>query len=431
MKDPIALRREFHRYPESGWREFRTTVRIIEELHSLGIPVRWGREIHAPEHMLGLPEPETLERCWQRAVEETGREDLLAPMRGGFTGCIAEIRGGLPGPLTVLRVDIDCCEVAESTAADHRPVREGFASLHPNCMHACGHDAHIAIGLGAAARLWEERGSLAGRVRIIFQSAEEGLRGAASMTAAGAVEGADRLFGLHVGILPGPVGRVAVSARGFLSSTKLDAVFHGRSAHAGICPEEGRNALAAGARATLGLLDIPKEVPWFCRVNVGTFHAGTGRNVIPDRAHLAIETRGETAQVNAKVEEIARDVCRTAAEEYGCTVEFFPMGGAGGAECDASLAHRAAAVAKQVAGVTEVLFDVPFGGGEDVTTMMTAVQARGGQATELVLCAGHTAPHHNACFDIDEGVIPLGVEILTQLALEGNENCLPPESGGL
>ena len=210
---------------------------------------------------------------------------------------------------------------------------------------------------------------------------------------------------------------MAVSAKGFLSSTKFDALFHGRSAHAGICPEEGRNALAAGARAALGLLNIPKEVPWFCRVNVGTFHAGTGRNVIPDLACLAIETRGETAQVNARVEEIARDVCRTAAAEYGCTVEFRPMGGAGSAQCDDDLARRAAAVAKQVEGVTEILCDVPFGGGEDVTTMMAAVQARGGEATELVLCAGHTAPHHNGAFEIDEAVIPLGAELLAHLAL--------------
>ena len=86
MKDLIELRREFHRYPESGWTEFRTTVRIIEELHSLGIPVRWGREIHDPERMLGLPEEGVLEACWQRALEATGRPDLLAPMRGGFSG---------------------------------------------------------------------------------------------------------------------------------------------------------------------------------------------------------------------------------------------------------------------------------------------------------------------------------------------------------
>ena len=417
MKDPIELRREFHRHPEPGWTEFRTTVRIIEELQTLGIPVRWGREIHDPGRMLGLPAAERLEGCWQRALEETGREDLLSPMRGGFTGCIAEIEGAAPGPLTVLRVDIDCCEVAESASGEHRPAREGFSSCYPNCMHACGHDAHAAIGLGAAAELWARREELAGTVRLIFQSAEEGLRGAASMTAAGAVAGADRLFGLHVGIVPGPVGRVAVSAKGFLSSTKLDAIFHGRSAHAGICPEEGRNALAAGARATLELLEIPQKVEKVCRVNVGTFHAGTGRNVIPDRAHLAIETRGETAQVNANAEEMARNVCAAAAEEYGCTVEFCLMGGAGGAACDDALARRAAAAAEQLEGVTEILYDVPFGGGEDVTTMMTAVQAQGGQATELVLCADHTAPHHNGSFEIDEGVIPLGVELLTRLAL--------------
>ena len=308
------------------------------------------------------------------------------------------------------RADCDGLPITEKSGCD-------YCSTHLGCMHACGHDAHAAIGLGAAAELWARREELAGTVRLIFQSAEEGLRGAASMTAAGAVAGADRLFGLHVGIVPGPVGRVAVSARGFLSSTKLDAIFHGRSAHAGICPEEGRNALAAGARATLELLEIPQKVEKVCRVNVGTFHAGTGRNVIPDRAHLAIETRGETAQVNANAEEMARNVCAAAAEEYGCTVEFCLMGGAGGAACDDALARRAAAAAEQLEGISEILYDVPFGGGEDVTTMMTAVQAQGGQATELVLCADHTAPHHNGSFEIDEGVIPLGVELLTRLAL--------------
>ena len=418
MKDLILLRRTLHRYAESGWTEFGTTARILEELMAVGIPVHWGRSIHDSARMMGLPAPEVLEACWQRALAETGREDLLLPMRGGFTGCIAEIRGALPGPLTVLRVDIDCCDLRECGEADHRPAREGFASVHENCMHACGHDAHAAIGVGAARLLWQRRQTLRGTVRILFQSAEEGLRGAASMTAAGAIEGADHLFGVHTGILQAPVGTVAVSVRGFLSSTKLDVIFHGLSAHAGICPEKGRNALAAAARAALDLLDIPGHLEGVCRVNVGTFHAGTGRNVVPDLARLAIETRGETAQINAQAEERAYALCRAAAERYGCTVEFRPMGGAGGAVCDAALARRAAEVLRGVEGVTEILEDVPFGGGEDVTTMMAAVQARGGQATELLLPCAHSAPHHNSRFDMDETVIPLGAEVLARLAME-------------
>ena len=280
----IALRREFHRYAEAGWTEFRTTLRIVQELQKQNIPVRFGREIHAPDSMYGLPAPEVLEACFLRALSETGRADLLLPMRGGFTGCVAEIQGALPGPVIGIRVDIDCCEVDEAADDAHLPFREGFASCHENCMHACGHDAHAAIGVGAAIRLWEAREQLHGTVRVIFQPAEEGLRGAASMTAAGVVDDCDILCGLHVGIRDLPVGTVAASCTNFLSSTKFDAIFHGVPAHAGIAPEQGRNAMAAGAKAVLDLLDIPNRHEGLCRVNVGTFTAGSGRNVIPARA---------------------------------------------------------------------------------------------------------------------------------------------------
>jgi len=419
MKDLTALRRDFHRHGEAGWTEFYTTARVIGELQSLGIPVRWGREIHCPEKMAGLPSEETLEACFQRAAAELGSREPLAPMKGGFTGCIAEIKGALPGGVTAIRVDLDCCEVSECAEEDHRPAREGFASIHENCMHACGHDAHAAIGIGAAERILARREELRGTVRLIFQSAEEGLRGAESMTAAGAVEGAERLFGLHVGIHPGETGTVAVSAKGFLSSTKFDVTFHGVAAHAGICPEKGRNALAAAAKATLALLEIPTRFEQVCRVNVGTLRGGSGRNVVPALAHMAVETRGETPEINAEAEKMALELCRAAAEHYGCTLEVRRMGGAGGAECDWELAEKAAELVETVPGVTAVLRDVPFGGGEDVTTMMRAVQAQGGQATELLLCMPLPYPHHNSRFEIDEGVLELGAEILTRLALEG------------
>jgi len=418
MKDLVELRREFHRHGESGWTEFYTTARIIAELQSMGIPVRWGSEIHCPEKMVGLPPKEMLEECWQRAATELGSTKLLEPMRGGFTGCIAEIKGSQPGPLTVIRVDIDCCDVPECAEVSHRPAREGFASIHENCMHACGHDAHAAIGIGAAERIWAGRQKLRGSVRIIFQGAEEGLRGAVSMTAAGAVDGAERLFGIHVGIVPGEIGSVAVSAKGFLSAGKFDVIFHGLAAHAGICPEKGRNALAAAAKATLELLELPKEFEELCRVNVGTLHAGSGRNVVPALAQMGLETRGERAQVNAEAEKMAMEICRTAGEKYGCTVEIRKVGGAGGADCDMQLARKAAEILRGVPGVKEVLEEVPFCASEDVTTMIKAVQAQGGQATELILPMPLPWPHHNSSFDIDEAVLPLGADILAALALE-------------
>ena len=123
----ISLRREFHRYGESGWTEFRTTARIVEELQRAGIGVRWGREIHAPEKMYGLPSPAALEACFDRALAEMGRPDLLEPMRGGFTGCAAEIRGAKPGKTIAIRVDIDCCEVQVAPARSATPAASAYA----------------------------------------------------------------------------------------------------------------------------------------------------------------------------------------------------------------------------------------------------------------------------------------------------------------
>lgn len=414
----ISLRREFHRYGESGWTEFRTTARIVEELQRAGIGVRWGREIHAPEKMYGLPSPAALESCFDRALAEMGRPDLLEPMRGGFTGCVAEIRGAKPGKTIAIRVDIDCCEVQESADPTHRPVAEGFASCHDGCMHACGHDAHAAMGVAAAKLLWEQRENLRGTVRLIFQPAEEGLRGAASMAAAGVLEGCDLLLGLHVGIRDLEVGTVAASCTDFLSSTKFDAVFHGVPAHAGIAPEQGRNAMAAGAKAVLELLDIPNHHTGLCRVNVGTFRSGSGRNVIPARAHLTIETRGGTAELNETAQREAMAICQTAAEHYGCTVETQFMGAAGGAVCDAALSRRVAEILEQTPGVRKVLPSISFGGGEDCTTLMRAVQSQGGQATYLLLGMALPYPHHSDRFDVDESVLALGAEALVKLAME-------------
>ena len=413
----ISLRREFHMYPEAGWTEFRTTVRIIEELMSEGIPVRWGKDIHSPEHMLGLPSADILEQAWQQALKQTGREDILAPMRGGYTGCIAEIDGALPGKTTVLRVDIDSCQLDESSDISHIPAKEGFASRYPGCMHACGHDAHAAIGVGAAKLLWQRRDKLCGTVYVLFQPAEEGLRGAASMTVSALPEGCNHLIGLHVGVLDRPSGTVAASSHGFLSSTKLDILFHGKAAHAGICPELGRNALAAGAKAALELLALPEKHSGLCRVNVGTFHAGSGRNVIPAEAHLAVETRSDDSEQNVQLCYEAKAICSEAANAYGCTVDILKMGGANGAECDASLAEHVSYVLDRMPQVTQVLTSVPFGGSEDITTIMRAVQTGGGQATELIIASPLIAPHHSSRFDIDEKVIPLGAEILFELGL--------------
>lgn len=414
----VELRREFHRYPESGWTEFRTTARIIEELERLGLTVQYGPSIHVKEKMFGLPSPETLEACWLRAKAESGRPELIDAMRGGYTGCLTVIEGALPGPTVGIRVDIDCNDVQEADDPKHRPAAEGFASTHPNCMHACGHDSHAAIGLGTAKLLCAYRDQLRGKVILVFQPGEEGLRGAASLTAAGHFSQCDYFFGAHVGLKDLRVGTVAASGHGFLSSTKFDVTFHGVPAHAGAAPEMGKNAMAAAATAVLNMLAIPRHHDGSSRINVGTFRSGTGRNVIPAEAELTIETRGATGEINTYMENAAKRVCQAAADMYECTCETRFMGSAGNVECDKPLVERAMKILAGVDGVDEILPDVYFGGGEDVTTMMRDVQAHGGMVTEMVIGMPLIAPHHNNYFDIDERVMGIGARCFASLALE-------------
>ena len=415
-QEMIQLRRDFHKHPEPGWTEFRTTARIIDELEKLGLTVQYGPSIHVREKMFGLPKEAVLEACWQRAMEETDRPDLVEAMKGGYTGCLTIIEGALPGPTVGIRVDIDCNDVEEADDSRHPPCALGFRSTHAKCMHACGHDAHAAIGVGVAKALCACREQLRGKVLLVFQPGEEGLRGAASLTAAGHFSGCDYFFGGHVGLLDGlVVGTVAAGGHGFLASTKFDAMFHGVASHAA-APERGRNAIAAAAAATLGMLSISRHHEGSSRINVGT-----GRNVIPAEAELTIETRGSTTEINEYMEAEAKRVCQAAADMYGCTFETRFMGSAGCIVCDEPLVDQTIEVLSQMEGVDNILRDINFGGGEDVTTMMRDVQEHGGQVIELVFGMPLAAPHHNDYFDVDERVIPLAARIFVKLALAAGD----------
>ena len=417
-KELIALRREFHRYPETGWTEFRTTVRIIQELQKLGLSVQYGPEIHTKGKRTEVPAEKILDKCWKRALEECDQTTLLDAMRGGYTGCVAIIEGARPGPTVAIRVDIDCNEMPEATDPDHAPVAEGFASIHPGCMHACGHDAHAAIGIGVAKLLCACKEQLPGKVILIFQPGEEGLRGAKSMVDAGILKGCDYFFGGHIGLHSLPTGTVCTGVTGILANHKLNVTFHGLAAHAAATPEKGRNALAAAATATLNLLAIPPHHEGISRVNVGTLQAGTGRNIIPEEAFLRLETRGATNAVNEYMLQSALRICNAAAQMHGCTCDICPAGSADTAESDSALAARAAEILAAVPGVAEIVDRLDFGASEDVATMMAAVQAAGGQATELLFPMPLKAPHHNDRFDIDENVIGLAARCFAQLALQ-------------
>lgn len=414
----IELRRDFHKYPEPGWLEYRTTVRIIEILTNLGVPVLWGKDIHASSAMMGLPSKEKQVAAMDRAIKETGRADMISQMSEGFTGVVGVIEGTLPGPTIAIRVDIDANDLTESDDTSHRPVREGFASIHPESMHACGHDAHIAIGLGVAEILSKNKNKLRGKVKIIFQAAEEGGRGACSLVESGLFEGVDYFFGGHIGLNEAPYGTVAASTYGFLSGVKFDVTFSGKAAHAGKAPEEGRNAIAAAATAVLNLLAISRSGKGVSRVNVGTLHGGTGRNVIPDKAFMRAEVRGINKEVSDYMFDNALRVCKAAADMYQCQFSYEIVGKSENALCNMDFAKFVQKTAMSFGEISNALEASDLGAGENVTFMMNDVQRRGGKATFMLLGADIIAPHHSKFFDFNEKVIPLGARLYAKLVFD-------------
>ena len=220
----ISYRRDFHQYAETGWTEFRTASRVAAYLDDLGYDIKYGREVFDNESRMGLPDEGYLEKHYQRAIKQGAEEEYARHMKGGFTGVVAELDNGA-GPVTAFRFDMDAVDLMESTDKDHFPFREGFASVNENAMHACGHDGHTAIGLGLAEVLINNRDKFSGKIKLIFQPAEEGVRGAKSMAKSGIIDDVDLIFGLHLGLKADSGGELFPGSSGFLATSKFDAFF--------------------------------------------------------------------------------------------------------------------------------------------------------------------------------------------------------------
>jgi aminobenzoyl-glutamate utilization protein A len=273
------------------------------------------------------------------------------------------------------------------------------------------------------------RDRIQGTVKLIFQPAEEGVRGAKSMVGAGVLDDVDFLVGHHV-FSGWALGEMVCGIGGYAATHKFDAHLTGAPAHAGSNPQTGKNALQAAATAVLNLYAIPRHGDGATRVNVGRLTAGTGRNVICADAHLVIETRGATSALNDYMCERAVRVLETSARMYACELELVAMGGAQSASSDQALAERVKKVAEKMGDFT-FFPSFPSGGSEDITYMMKRVQDRGGLATNIGLGAdlhgvsraaqkGRAAilSAHTAVFDIDERVIPQAVRLLADVVLD-------------
>ncbi len=420
-------RRDFHKHAESGWTEFRTASLIAQRLTGLGFDITSGRDVCSAEARMGLPPDDVLESHWERAQHESADPVFLETMRGGFSGVVGILRNGM-GPTIGLRFDIDALELEESSDPSHRPAAEGFASIHKNVCHACGHDGHAAIGLGIASLLSELQSDIRGTVKLIFQPAEEGVRGARSMVAAGVVDDVDLLLGHHL-VTGCAVGEVFPGMGGYAATRKLDITFHGAPAHAGGSPEGGHNALLAAANAVLNLYAMPRHRGGFTRINVGKLVAGSGRNVIPAQATLVAEVRGETTQLCDSMYERAMAIIESSAAMVGCTSSVRAMGAAGTAESDQPLARRVQEIASRIPDVTFHTME-KMGGSEDFTEMMTRVQAHGGQATNIGIGADfhgtryqdvnrqQVLPAHTGVYDIDERALPFAVRMLSSVVFD-------------
>ncbi|MFB6141641.1 MAG: amidohydrolase [Halosimplex sp.] len=426
----VELRREFHRKPEPAWREFWTTARVVDELESMAVDeILVGSEVLAEGERIAVPDDDELERWFRQAEDEGANPETLERLRGGYTGAMAtlerEARGASDGasgeatdprargdgPTIALRVDIDGLPRPESSDDEHVPAREGFRSEHEGAMHACGHDAHITMGLGVLEAVADS--DFAGTLKVFFQPAEETIGGAKPMAESGLLNDVDYLLAVHIG-LDHPTGEVVAGVGGFLAVHQFRAAFSGEPAHAGGHPNEGRNAVQAMAAAVQNLYAIPRHAEGATRVNAGDVEGGSASNVIPESARITGEVRGETTELMEYMRERAHSVLEGAATMHDCDLEITPEGEAPGAESDAAVVDVVETVAGRTSGVDSVLRRDDLGGSEDATFLMKRVQDHGGLAAYVGVGTDHPGGHHTATFDVDEDSLVVGVDVLSQ-----------------
>jgi len=358
-----TLRRDFHHHPELGFQELRTSEIVARELKALGMEVATGV---------------------------------------GKTGVVAVLEGGRPGPVALLRFDMDALPIQEETGAE-------YASVNPGVMHACGHDGHIAIGLSVARILHTYQANLAGTVKFIFQPAEEGLGGAEAMIAEGALENpkADFCLALHLwnerpygwlGISPGPV-----MTAGELFKIRVT----GKGGH-GALPHLAKDPVLAAATIVTTIQSVASRNVSPLQsavVSVTAIHGGETFNVIPPRIEMQGTIRTFEPEVRSRVTERFQEILAGVAQAMDCQVEVEIT----------SLTppvineRRITTEVQQIAGQLFPKFNMD----KDFRTMVSEDMAF--VMEEVPGCfffvgsanseKGLDAPHHHPKFDIEEGAL--------------------------
>jgi amidohydrolase len=358
--------------------------------------VRWRRELHQ------IPELAFAERDTQAyLMAELGRLGIdFRPVAG--TGLVAEVYGASAGPLVAVRADMDALPLDEQSD-------EPFASCNPGRMHACGHDGHMAIALGLAARLVHER-TFSGTVRFLFQPAEEAPPGGAlAMIREGALDGVASILGLHlwstdplgvVGIRPGPI---------MANADQFRIRIVGQGGH-GSAPHETRDAVLVAAETVVNLQTIvsrrlsPLEP---AVVTCGTLHAGQVFNVIAGTAEITGTVRTLTESTREAVEAAMRQIVEGTAAMHGARAEVTYERGYPALVNHSEVVTRWRQAIGDFAPVVEC---PPKMTGEDFSYYL---QHRPGAYLFVgAQPAAQAFPHHSPQFRLNEAALPIGVEVL-------------------
>lgn len=415
----IDYRRDFHKYAEAKWTEFRTTSKVAKRLLELGVEVYMGLDIVEKGFQFSYPSEDIIQREIERAIKQGASEELIRKM-DNITGVVGIIDTKKEGPTIAFRFDMDALTTIESDEDKHFPKAKGFRSINEGYCHACGHDGHTAIGLGVAEVLMSMKDKINGKVKLIFQPSEEGGGGARGIVEKAILDDVDYFFAGHVGLtkldgLPLKSGGIICGVKDFLDNRRYNITYTGKAAHPCGDPHVGKNALLAASTAALNIHAIAPHSEGMLRVNVGVLKAGVSRNTIAPNAYLEVEIRGENDTVAEYGEDKMLSIIKGVASVYQLECDVEHVGSTPSAESDDAAIDLVEKCAKEIPWFKEFEKVGSVGGTDDASDMIRRVQKNGGVGTYIGLGADFAASFHHSSFDFDESVMLPSVQLFVRL----------------
>lgn len=388
----IEWRRDFHQNPELSNREFETSKKVAAFLNGLGMEVQTGI---------------------------------------AHTGVVGILKGGKPGPVVALRADMDGLPVTERVELDFASkVKSNYNGVETGVMHACGHDTHMAMLMGAAEVLSKMRKDLKGTVKFVFQPAEEGVPpgeegGAAMMVKDGALRNPDAevIFGLHIDAQT-DVGQITYKPMGTLAAAQRFVIkVKGKQAH-GSSPWEGTDPIVISAQIINGLqslisrdTELTKEA---AVVSVGLIRGGIRNNIIPEEVEMMGTIRTLDYDMQKKLNEMMEFRVKAIAESYGGTAEIEIAEGIPITYNDPELTAKMVPTLERSAGKENVKLINAITGAEDFSFYQKEIPGLfffvGGKPLDVKV--EDTASHHTPDFYVDESGMKVGVTSLVNLTLD-------------